>query len=180
MGAIREAVAVKWICGILAADAALLADARESLTGLLGAIDNASDIWPFEFTDYYEPEMGRSLLRQFVTFAAAGDPGELARIKRATNELERRYAVPEGGGLRRKVNLDPGYLTPAKLVLATTKDFSHRIHLSQGIYAEVTLNFGREGVIPNPWTYPDYRSGLYAPFLLGVRKALIEAGSGRL
>ena len=158
----------------------MLIQAREGLTALLGEIDHASEVWPFQFTDYYAAEMGPNLLRQFVTFAAPGDPGELARIKLATNEIENGFAVTAGAALRRLVNLDPGYLTPAKLVLATTKDFAHRIYVGDGIYAEITLNFSREGVQPHPWTYPDYRSGLYAPFLLAVRRSLIEAGAGRL
>ncbi len=78
------------------------------------------------------------------------------------------------GILRRRVNLDPGYLIASKLVLATTKDFAHRIYLGQGIYGEVTLNYRRgQGWQPHPWTYADYRSPLALEFFALVRKEVL-------
>lgn len=179
MGAVKKPVRVKWVCGILAADSGLLEEARDGLRGLLGDIDSSSGVWPFDATDYYADEMGPKLLRQFVSFAAAGDPGELARIKLATNEMEDQYSVVAEGVARRRVNLDPGYLTPSKLVLATTKDFSHRIYLRDGIYAEMTLSFNKDGIQAHPWTYADYRSRLFEPFFLDLRQTMIKAGSAR-
>jgi hypothetical protein len=174
MGAIKAPEKVKFFCGVIAADGKLLEAARLCLAEAFGPIDQCSDIWPFDFTDYYRAEMGSALLRQFVVFSGSRDPGELADAKRRADRLERGLAVPEEGAVRRRVNLDPGYLTPAKLVLATTKDFAHRLYLGSGIYAEVTLNFRRGGITALPWTYPDYASGRYTPFFMEVRRRHME------
>ena len=174
MGDIHAPAPVKLFCGILAADAELLPAAREALAAAFGALDRASAPAPFEFTDYYAAEMGPSLLRQFVSFREPVAPQRLAELKRRTNALEREFAVERDGALRRRVNLDPGYLTAAKLVLATTKDFAHRICLDDGIYAEVTLNFGRDGCRAHPWTYPDFRSEPCTRFFWALRQEFLE------
>jgi hypothetical protein len=105
-------------------------------------------------------------MRRLVTFRPLIDPGRLAAIKRETNALEQRW-TDEG---QRQVNLDPGYLSLSKLVLATTKDHGHRMYLGQGIYAEVTLRFQDGAFRAWPWTYPDYASPHYATLLAGVRE----------
>jgi len=104
--------------------------------------------------------------RRFVTFTELIDPGELVELKLHTNALEQELAV-EG---KRRVNLDPGYVSLAKLVLATTKNQWHRIYLAQGIYAEVTLSYQHGAWQPQPWTYPDYASPGYLDLLAGVRR----------
>jgi hypothetical protein len=142
---------------------------------LFGPADLESDPISFDFTEYYRDEMGEDLLRQFVSFADLIDPGRLASTKIRTNALERELAAEETGRWKRRVNLDPGYLTAANVVLATTKDFAHRVYLGQGIYAEVTLNFRKDGVTHFEWTYPDYRSGAYDAFFLNVRRRYLAA-----
>ena len=174
MGDIRTPVPVKLFCGILAAEAGLLPAARRALADAYGALDHASEPLPFEFTDYYGPEMGPRLLRQFVSFRNPIAPHRIAEIKRHTHALERDFAVERSGALCRRVNLDPGYLTPAKLVLATTKDFAHRICLDDGIYAEVTLNFDRYGCRFHPWTYADFRSEPCTRFFAALRQEFME------
>ena len=72
------------------------------------------------------------------------------------------------GGARR-VNLDPGYMDAARVVLASTKDHAHRILLGKGIYGEVTLLYRDGAFRPLPWTYPDYREAATLAFLKGVR-----------
>lgn len=171
MGAIVEAAPVKPICGVLAAGAAWLARARDALRREFGPPDLESEVFPFDFTSYYEAEMGPALLRAFVSFPVLVAPAELAAIKRRTNELEAELAAGRDAAADppRPVNLDPGYLTLTKLVLASTKDSSHRVCLGSGIYAEITLLLGKTGTTPLPWTYPDYGSGRYDPFLLAAR-----------
>jgi uncharacterized protein DUF4416 len=75
-----------------------------------------------------------------------------------------------GRGRQRRINLDPGYIDLAKLVLATTKDQQHRLYLGQGIYAEVTLRFTGGRFVPWDWTYPDYRTAEYLAFFDAVRQ----------
>lgn len=172
MGQIKPVEPVKLFCGMIAADEAVFARAQAELEKFYGRIDHESGLIPFTFTDYYREEMGEKLWRKFVSFEALIDPRRIAEIKNETNAIEEQMAETEGGAVRRRVNLDPGYLTLAKLVLATTKDFSHRLYVGKGIYTEVTLNFRKDGCTYHPWTYPDYRSEQYARFFLAVRRIL--------
>lgn len=169
---------------MIAVNEDVLFHAKAALTERFGEVDVESDVFPFDFTDYYCMEMGHSLVRKFVSFAELIDPGILSDIKTRTNELERAFAdnpdcsarVPsgesDGKSQRRRVNLDPGYLSLDKLVLATTKNFAHRIYLGRGIYGEVTLNFREGGCVYFDWTYPDFKSSKYTHFLLEARRLL--------
>jgi hypothetical protein len=164
---------VKLLAGMLSGDADLMLRATQLLKAEFGPADLVSELWPFDHTDYYEAELGAGLLRRFVSFEQLIAADRLADIKRATNELEERLAedvLPDRPG--RVVNIDPGYIAPSKLVLATTKDHGHRIYLGRGVYAEVTLRY-RDGAWEAwPWTYPDYASGLYFAFFEDVRTRL--------
>lgn len=121
----------------------------------LGMIALQSDFFNFsEFTDYYEEEMGSPLWKAFYVFERLREPEFLLDLKYISYEIERKWATSEG---KRRVNLDPGYLTLSKVVLATFKDYSHRLYLGRSVYGEVTLFF-REGSFQSfPWTYPDYK-----------------------
>ncbi|MEJ2208928.1 MAG: DUF4416 family protein [Anaerolineae bacterium] len=166
MGAAREPLPVKLIASLLTGDLALLDPVREALTAAWGAIDLASDLLPFDHTDYYAAEFGPSLQRQIVTFAALIPPDSLPAVKVRSNELEAAFAT----GGRRRINVDPGYVSLGKLVLATTKDHAHRLYLGQGIYGEVTLTFQRGRFRPWPWTYPDYAGEGYCALFDDVRR----------
>lgn len=171
MGEIREPEAVLPIVALLAAGEAALEAAREAAARVVGPLDLVSPVWPFEWTSYYEAEMGPHLLRQIVAGRDLADPGRLGAWKAAANEAERAIAArrEEGAGPLRPANLDPGYISGAKLVLASTKDHAHRIYLGGGIYAEVTLRFAGGRFEPLAWTYPDWRSGRYDAFLRAAR-----------
>ena len=164
MGFVRSPRPVNLVCGLVSSDPDLMARAVRLLEQRQGPRDAASEVWPFDYTDYYAVEMGENLQRQFISFAQLIDPGALAGIKVLANELERRVnldlGLPEE---QRRVNIDPGYLTLAKLVLATTKDYSHRMYIGQGIYAESTLHYEHGQWIAWPWTYPDYAGPRYTP-----------------
>jgi hypothetical protein len=174
MWELKEPKPVKLITGILACDEQCLAAARSGLESTIGSIDLASDIWPFDQTTYYADEIGPQILRQFVSFARLIDPGELADIKHRTNALEQELARSLALPFPRPVNLDPGIIEPSKLVLATTKNYSHRIYIGKQMYAEVTLVFDKGGWRPLPHTYPDYRSAQYFDFFTKVRGRLME------
>lgn len=163
---------VKLIIGILAADEACLSRAIEGITRELGSIDLTSQVWPFTQTHYYDEEIGPRILRQFVTFEQLVDPGELARIKHQTNALEQDLAQMLAYPTLRPVNLDPGYIEPSKLVLASTKNFSHRIYIGQNMYAEVTLIVDKGVWSALRYTFPDYRQGNYNAFFEEVRQRL--------
>ncbi len=154
MGKIKEPLPVKLIASIFAASGELLEEAGVRLSQEFGPIDYESELLPFDHTAYYAAEFGEGLKRRFVAFEEVVHPGKLAEIKLLTNALEMEWVL-EG---KRRINIDPGYISHSKLVLATTKNHAHRIYLGQGIYAEVTLHF-RDGAFRAwPWTYPDYAS----------------------
>ncbi|MBN1508146.1 MAG: DUF4416 family protein [Sedimentisphaerales bacterium] len=165
---------MKAITGILACDESALSAARARLESTMGGIDLVSNIWPFDQTSYYADQIGPRILRQFVSFAQLVDPGELADLKHRTNAIEQELARSLGLPFPRPVNLDPGLIEPSKLVLATTKNYSHRIYIGRQMYAEVTLTYDRGGWRPLPHTYPDYRSQPYFDFFAKVRARLLE------
>jgi hypothetical protein len=183
MWELKEPKPVKLIVGILAADERCLAAARECLSSTLGTLDLSSDTWTFDQTDYYAQQTGPHILRQFVSIEGLIDPGQLAQIKHRTNALEQQLAAALGTPFPRPVNLDPGIIEPSKLVLATTKNYAHRIYIGERMYAEVTLVFDKGRWHPLPYTYPDYHRQEYCDFLSRVRTRLVqqlrEAGDRR-
>ncbi len=154
---------------MLTADTELLPTVYTHLTEQLGAIDFISELLPFTNTDYYETEMGTDLKRQFISFKRLMEAGTLAAMKHFTNRVEQTFAVQRATGPARRVNLDAGYVCQAKLVLATTKDNAHRIYLSDGIYAEITLRYYRKTFQPWEWSYPDYRHPTYITIFNRIR-----------
>lgn len=174
MGAIHNATPVRFLCGLLTNDTQLMILAETELSALLGPVDATSSCMPFDATDYYRAEMGPGLIRKFVSFANPRDPADLADIKIATNRIEDRFAQIQNDKPARRINLDPGYLTPSRLVLASTKDFSHRIYLRDGIYAEVTLLFRKNACHSLEWTFPDFRGPTYHPFFLDLRQRILR------
>jgi hypothetical protein len=139
-----------------------------------GPVEAESETFPFDVTTYYDAELGTPVARRFLSFEQLVSPGALAAIKRFTNEVEQLRAREAGTQPSRPVNLDPGYLDAARLVLATTKDRAHRVYLDQGIYAEVTLLYERKAWRPVPWTYRDYAGNTYHPFLSEARARYLE------
>jgi hypothetical protein len=164
----------KLIIGILAADEEFLKIAVEAINANFGKIDFLSDPWPFDQTDYYKDQTGENILRQFVSIEKLIDPGKLSKIKHKTNMLEQKLAKQSASDLLRPVNLDPGIIEPSKLVLATTKNYSHRIYIGKKMYAEVTLIFDKGKWKPFEYTYPDYRQDCYHDFFSKVRTRLVE------
>ena len=173
----RDFVPAKLVCGVIFGRAALYDRARELLVGLHGPVDFESPAFPFDLTDYYEKDMGAGLERRFMSFRRLVDPADLPVIKIATNALEEKVAS-EAGGRARPVNIDPGYVTASALVMATAKDFAHRIPLGRGIYAHLELLFTRTGVRFLDWTYPDVRREGPCSFFLAVRKECLEQLKG--
>jgi len=169
MGEACEPLPVNLVCAVLAAREAWLEAAGLMLEERLGPVDLAGEVWPFDFTDYYAAEMGHPLLRRMFSFRNLVGPADLAEVKRATNGMEAEVARSLPEAPVRPVNLDPGYVDGARLVLATTKDCGHRIYIGSGIYAEVTLRWHKGSFVPCDWTYPDYRTERYRRFFGRVR-----------
>jgi hypothetical protein len=149
-----------------------LAWARQTCEAAWGPVALASPAFDFEETDYYRTSMGEGLKKQFLAFEKPFDPAELVELKLQTNQWEAQYAALRKSAESRPLNLDPGYITLAKLVLASTKDFSHRIYLGRGIFAEITLQYRGGGWQPSEWTYPDYRRADFQQFFTQCREYL--------
>ena len=146
--------------------------AKRRIEETWGPIALASDAFDFKETDYYEPTMGRGLKKIFWALERLRDPAELVQWKLTSGEWEAEYARLGSHSETRPLNLDPGYITEAKLVLASTKDHAHRIYLSQGIFAEVTLYFKSGAWQHREWTFPDYQRADYQEFFLRCREYL--------
>jgi hypothetical protein len=165
-----EVKPVKLICAVLFSPAVDLDKTIADLESLFGVIDNRSPVYNFTFTDYYYDEMGECLKKQFLSFEKPVMPDQLADIKNSTNKIETGYSANG----KRTVNLDPGYLEESKLILASTKNYSHRIYLKDGIWAELTLSYASGKFVTHPWTYSDYQSELSHDFLNRVREIYIS------
>lgn len=161
----RSVEAVKLLVSILASDHEQLNHVLRRLTELYGFPDVVGSPLAFHYTDYYAPEMGPALIRRFVSFERLIRPEALPDIKIATNGLEDEQTEEHC----RKVNLDPGYISSAHLVLATGKGYTHRPYLRRGIYADLTLVFRDKTFHALPWTYPDYADPVQIDFFKRIR-----------
>jgi hypothetical protein len=159
---------VKLICGLLFKDEKWSNQALIDLQTEFGEIDFQSNPLEFHFTDYYFKEMGEPLMRLFVSFSRLIDPADLATIKVWTNSLEEKYAHLDSA--KRVLNIDPGYLNLTAYILATSKNYAHRIYLGNGVFAQQELLFERRRIQTLDWTYPDYRSYEYQEILKKIRE----------
>lgn len=160
----------KLVVGLIMRQRELIAPVAGDLTARFGAIDMVSPWFDFTYTHYYEPEMGTPLFRRMLVLKALIRQRDLADIKQQTNAIERRY-YRDG---RRSVNIDPGYLLRERFVLATGKNYSHRIYIGKGIYADLTLIYRKGAFEPLAWTYPDYADRPMRDYLERVRKKYVE------
>lgn len=142
------------------------------VSGAWGEIALASPRFEFAETSYYESSMGAGLKKCFWACREPIDQGRIADLKLTANAWEEEYSRFAGHAEGRPLNIDPGYLTAAKVVLASTKDHAHRIYISQGIYAEVTLYYRRNAWRAHDWTFPDYRRADYHAFFSECRDYL--------
>jgi len=168
MGSIRNFNPVKLFVGVLVSHEKLIPSVDSQLTAIYGPIDYRSPIMPFTFTDYYRHETGDEILRVFFSFERLIEADSLPEIKRRTNTLEADFTAGDSA-VKRPVNLDPGYLENAKVILASTKNFYHRMYLGDGIFGEVTMHFRNGTYEYFPWTYPDYKSPEYQAFFMELR-----------
>jgi hypothetical protein len=169
MGSIRAFNPVKLFAGALVSHTRLIPEVETRLTAAYGPIDHRSEVLPFDFTNYYAHEMGDIIDRVFFSFERLIEADRLSEIKRQTNGMENEMA-PLHQSVKRPVNLDPGYIEQAKVVLASTKNFYHRIYAGGGVFAEVTMHFKNNTYQFFPWTYPDYQSRDYQEFFLKMRQ----------
>lgn len=158
---------VKIFVGMVSSDAALFEEVGAKLEEALGPADMRSPIWKWDHTNYYSKEMGEDLKRTFIFFKRLVDPGIMPDLKLKTIEQENMYLNANGG---RKINLDPGYLDSARVLLVSGKDFSHRVYIGKGIYGEVTLVYSGNDYQILPYTYPDFKFKEYQDLFKKARR----------
>ncbi|MBI5039581.1 MAG: DUF4416 family protein [Nitrospirae bacterium] len=174
MGLIKPVEEAKLFTALLSREERLIHAARERLSLSFGPVDFVSEISPWAHTRYYKKEMGTGLKRQFLFFERHILPDTLSNIKNMTNDLEADFRTSADAAIPgRPINIDPGYLTLAKVVLASTKNYCHRIYIGNGIYAEVTLYYRGKSYQSLPHTYPDYGSREYIDMFNRVREEVL-------
>jgi len=173
MGVPKKFEEVNLLIGIIYREEDFLKRAISELESIFGKIDMESNSFKFDVTEYYNKEMGENLKRKFFSFENLVNPEELPSIKIRTNEIEEKIRKEEGFP-GRVVNIDPGILTSTSLIMATTKNYSHRIPLRDGIYAHLEFLFEKNSIKYLDWTYLDMRKEEYADFFLKVRKIYLE------
>jgi hypothetical protein len=166
---------IKLFVAILARPQVERSHTLQLLTEVFGSIDYVGPERQFDVTSYYEEEMGKGLVRSFVSFTGPHHAEVLPDAKRACIELERGCAIEEGGEQRRTVNLDVGYLDHHKIVLASTKEVGHKIYLHDGIYADLVARYSQKTFQPLPRCFPDIADGRYNEELLAIRSIFIES-----
>ncbi len=171
MGTPKEPGPAKLFMSVITLQEKFFEEGVESLQGIFGKVDALSQRFPFDQTDYYSKEMGSPLFRRFITFEKLISIPALPEIKRATNDLEQKYSTPDG---KRRLNIDPGYLCRAHVILATTKGYVHRPYLRDGIYADLTLIFRDKSFRALEWTYPDYQQEEIILLFNQFRKRYLE------
>ncbi len=161
----------KLVIGFFLKEKDLVVPVIKALIEKFGPVDIVSSWLPFNFTTYYEPEMGAGLQRRLLSFTTLIMPDELPGIKLATNKLENEFSSPDG---KRSLNIDPGYIALCHLILATGKAFTHRPYLRDGIYADLTLVYRGGRFQTLEWTFPDYGSEEMLKILTMLRARYFE------
>jgi hypothetical protein len=161
---------VKVVSSVFSGSADILHETMTVLSERLGEIDYVSAVLPFAYTDYYEKDFGPSLARRLISFETLVPPDTLPDIKLFTNRVEEQF-VKDG---KRLVNIDPGYLSQAHLILATGKAYTHRPYIRDGIYADLTLIFVNHTFRRLEWTYPDYADGDTIVMFNNIRERYIS------
>ena len=166
MGAEKEFHQVKLFSGFIYSDKDIYQAVKAKLAGIFSPVDLESEVFNFDFTTYYNEEMGTPLFRRFISFIALIPPEQLPDIKLLTNQIELETAAVG----KRTVNLDPGYLSEANVIIATTKNYYHRVPLQKGIYAHMEYVIKGKKIWPLEWTYPDFKSAGYMDFFQELRQ----------
>lgn len=159
---------------LLAVNKSVYSTVESKLISCFGTPVNRLAPQHFEHTRYYQSEMGSELLKGFLGFKPPFNVSDLARSKLITRSIEWATGSYDNQSFQRRVNIDPGYVSLYHTALATSKNFSHRFYLEQGVYGEVTLLYHKNGWEELPWTYPDYKIASVQKFLTKCRELLTQ------
>jgi len=171
MGTITKHLPVKLLIAITYHSDFHIEPVLSDIEKLYSPIELKSEVYDFsKFTSYYHAEMGDNLKKCFITPTDLITPEDLPAVKVSTNKIEEGLIIDQ----KRQVNIDPGYITQAKLVLATTKNYSHRIYIGEGIFGDLHMYYRNNSYQAQPWTYPDYMDEKNIVFFNAARKRYLE------
>jgi hypothetical protein len=170
MAHIKQIFKTKLVIGIMYSDKEAYEEAIKQLEQKFGEISDKSQEYDFNFTTYYEEETGKDLKKQIIVFKKLIDRDELAEIKHYTNTIEDEFSK-EG---KRKINLDPGYMTEHNVILASAKELPHKVSIGKGMFGDVVLEYRKGDYEDSRHTFPDYRTPLVKEFLKTIRKKYLQ------
>lgn len=170
MSKLTEPPPVRFFAGLIYSSDKILSDCIARLKTELGEIRHQSAEFKFSQTNYYEDEMGCDLKRKFLFFSTLVKREEIVEIKITCNKIENLFLSDK----KRTVNIDPGYIAPEHLILATGKGYSHRAYLGKGVYADLTLIYRKNAFTELEWTYPDYKFKHIQDMFLDARKNYLK------
>lgn len=174
----READRVKLFASVFTNEPELFTEVIKRLAAQFGPLDMLSEPFDFTDTDYYAQEFGTSIKRRICSFETLIEQDAIAAIKIFTNGAEDLFLMPDGTG-KRRVNIDPGYVALPRVVLASCKEFSHRVYVGSGVYADLTLRYVGNGYQTLPWTYPDYKGPRILSLITQMRnRYALQIGRG--
>lgn len=169
MGFIQEQSPVKLFIAVTYQNLKDYEKVYEILRNQFGQIDLTVNYEFSPFTDYYSYEMGSNLYKTILSFENLIEKDNTFKLKHNSIKIEKKIGNKIDEVFKRDVNIDPGYLTEAKVILFTTKNFSHRIYIGNNIFAEITLTYRKNTYTSNNWTYPDYKSNKVIDFFNKIR-----------
>jgi len=148
-----------------------LADAVKALEKRFGRVQYETLEIPCAEADDYREEMGDDLLRRFYSFETEVARDSLPALKAACYKIEPKFSDTVDDYHFRTVNIDPGIMTPSALVMASHKEYNHRVYLRDGVYAEIALIFAHDKFCRLPWTIPDFCADEAIDFFERVRSS---------
>lgn len=165
----KEPSKAKLVISFISTSEELINSSIERIAQKYSTPDFVSEFISFTHTQYYEDEHGCGLKRRFASFSKLLPRDHIVKVKQFTNQLENETII-DG---KRKINIDPGFLTPENFILATGKNFTHRVYLKDGIFADLTLIFQKNDFMELPWTYPDYKGRDVKNMLIKIRELIL-------
>lgn len=170
MGSIHPFAPAALILGILGPSPTLTPELIDEIQCTFGEILDQSPVIPYTHSDYYTAEMGPTLYKQWVLIPISQLANPTSRYKLQSQSIEARYSIEN----HRRYNIDPGLLFAHQLMLFSTKNYAHRIPISDGIYAELELIFQGKQWNSLSWTYPDYSRPEILEFFTKSRLHIIK------
>lgn len=152
------------------------ASVLEALEKTWGPIRHKGKLFPFDKTNYYEPEMGDGLFRGVLSFEKTIPAETIALEKERSNALEQTLAGnPET--FMRNVNIDIGYMDLDKVVLPSYKRGPFKLYAGNGVWLDMLLTYAKGVFHPTKWAFEDFVRNPYQHDLQLIREKFKKANA---